>query len=207
MSCLSALCLIWGWSAKLKWLFMRTRRCIDALSLVSSTANMHSCELFLACKVVLLSCPRRMYFRWLLCQEPSSDLCSGAASSVKESYSASKDHISGPHASSSFVSSVRSMHLFQALQTWSPQGGAACWTTEWRNHLITIFLQIHVTSSFSPHIPLTLHYFSVSLSAIPSSLPSLYPFLSSSSLFLYFLLLPSHPKGIMIKWGHVSKGS
>lgn len=80
---------------------MRTRRCIDALSLVSSTANMHSCEFFLACKMVLLSYPRRMCFRWLLCQEPSSDLCTGAASSVKESFSAFKDHISGPYASSS----------------------------------------------------------------------------------------------------------
>ena len=106
---------------------MRTRRCTDALSLVSSTANMDSCGFSLACKLVLLSRPATAAESLQSCPALCARTPDGSRAgdfplisalelcilSEGVSFSASKARISGPHASPSFVSSVRFLHLFQ----------------------------------------------------------------------------------------------
>ena len=186
---------------------MRTRRCTDALSLVSNTANMDSGGFSLVCKVVLLSHPATAAESLQSCPALCAPTPDGSRArdlplisalelcilSEGVSFSASKARIMAP-THPLHLSPLSDLCTCFRLQTWSPQGAAACWMIEWRYHLITIFLHIHVTSSFSTHIPLSLHYFSVSLPAIPSSLPSLYPFLSSSYLFFYFCSSPPTPR-------------
>lgn len=88
-------------------------------------------------------------------------------------------------------------HLRICLRLYRPGLHRVVLLVEWSHEgiIFTLFLQMHMTSSPFLLTPLTWHYFSVSLPAVPSSLPPLYPFLSLPSLFLHVSLLPSHPQG------------